>query len=428
MASISNDPNGRKRIQFVAPDESRKTIRLGKIDRKSTESICRHVEALLGAKIGAQPIPRDTAVWLSSIATTLYDKLATAELIEARPEADNPNAFTLGAFIDAYLAQRDDLKPNTLASFRQARISLVKYFGEDRAIQRINAGEAEEWAAMLRKEYAPATVANFVKKARQLFGQACRKQMIKENPFESVRVPSQVNKSREEFITRETIARVINAAPNPEWRAIIGLARYAGLRTPSETLALKWTSIDWQRDRLTVFSPKLEHLPSGGFRTLPMVPKLRAILAGAFDAAEEGSIFVINRYRNGTQNLRTQFLRIIRNAGIEPWGKLFHNLRSSLETEWTQDIPLHVVAEWLGNTPKVATAHYLQVRDCDFERVLKSGAENGAREAQNAAQQATAAYRSDSRNRSETREIFDEMPVFAGNDGESEYAPQESNL
>jgi len=65
VASITNDPGGRRRILFVAPDESRKTIRLGKIDRKGAESICRHVEALLAAKIGGQPVPRGTAAWLS---------------------------------------------------------------------------------------------------------------------------------------------------------------------------------------------------------------------------------------------------------------------------------------------------------------------------------------------------------------------------
>lgn len=61
MASIIDDPNGRRRIQFVAPDESRKTIRLGKTDRKSAESICRHVEYLLAAKMNGQPIPRETS-------------------------------------------------------------------------------------------------------------------------------------------------------------------------------------------------------------------------------------------------------------------------------------------------------------------------------------------------------------------------------
>jgi len=85
VASIANDPNGRRRIQFVAPDESRKTIRLGKCDRKSAEAIARHVEALLAAKIGGQPIPRDTAVWLAGIGSSLRDKLAAVGLVEAEP-------------------------------------------------------------------------------------------------------------------------------------------------------------------------------------------------------------------------------------------------------------------------------------------------------------------------------------------------------
>ena len=32
-----------------------------------------------------------------------------------------------------------------------------------------------------------------------------------------------------------------------EWKAIIALARYGGLRTPSETMALRWIDIDWER-------------------------------------------------------------------------------------------------------------------------------------------------------------------------------------
>ncbi len=77
MASIANDPGGRKRILFVAPDESRKAIRLGKCDRKSAEAVARRVEALLAAKIGGQPVPRDTAVWLAGIGTALRDKLVS---------------------------------------------------------------------------------------------------------------------------------------------------------------------------------------------------------------------------------------------------------------------------------------------------------------------------------------------------------------
>src|SRR3954469_20127362 len=83
VASIADDPNGRRRILFVAPDGSRKTIRLGKLDRKSTEGICRHVEALLGVKLGGQPLPRDTAAWLGGVGAALRDRLAAVGLVDA---------------------------------------------------------------------------------------------------------------------------------------------------------------------------------------------------------------------------------------------------------------------------------------------------------------------------------------------------------
>ena len=314
----------------------------------------------------------------------------------------------------------------------QTRKALVRHFGEDKAIQQINAGDADEWAATLRKEYSPATVATFVKKARQMFRHAVRKRLLAESPFAAVRIPSQVNKSREEFVNRETIAQVMDAAPDLEWRVIIALARYGGLRTPSELLALQWSQVDWSRDRVTIFSPKLEHLPSGGFRTIPLFPELRAVLADAFDAAPEGSVYVINRYRAPNANLRTRFLRIIRKAGVKPWPRLFHNLRGSLETELAQDHPVHVVAQWLGNTPKIAAAHYLQVRDSDFERALrchlKGGAKCGALEAQKAAQQHPAALCGESQNSQNISGKLEETGVFAGNASETNYPRQESNL
>ena len=81
MASVVNDPGGRRRILFVAPDGSRKTIRVGKCDRKTAEAVAGRVEALLAAKIGGQPVPRDTAVWLASIGPKLRDRLAAVGLV-----------------------------------------------------------------------------------------------------------------------------------------------------------------------------------------------------------------------------------------------------------------------------------------------------------------------------------------------------------
>ncbi len=71
-------------------------------------------------------------------------------------------------------------------------------------------------------------------------------------------------------------------------------------------------------------------------------------------------------------NLRTTFNRIVQRAGITPWPRPFHNLRSSVETELMRDHPIHVVTGWLGNSPKVALKHYAQTTDEDFDKATQN--------------------------------------------------------
>lgn len=66
---------------------------------------------------------------------------------------------------------------------------------------------------------------------------------------------------------------------------------------------------------------------------------------------------------------------IIRTPGLEPWPKLFHNLRASRQTELSESYPMHVVCAWLGNSTVVAMGHYLQVTDAHFEKAALDGAE-----------------------------------------------------
>ena len=65
-------------------------------------------------------------------------------------------------------------------------------------------------------------------------------------------------------------------------------------------------------------------------------------------------------------NLRTQLHRIIKNAGLKPWPKLWQNLRSTRETELVDRFPAHVASSWIGNSVEVATQFYLQVTERHF--------------------------------------------------------------
>src|SRR5436190_4729540 len=138
-------------------------------------------------------------------------------------------------------------------------------------------------------------------------------------------------------------------APDAQWRLIIALSRYGGLRCPSEYLALTWDCVDWDRKRITVLSPKTERHEGGESRVIPTFPELEKALDDVWDQAPIGK-YVITRYRDAGSNLRTSFLKIIRRAGLKPWPRLFHNMRASRQTELSQSFPIHVVCEWLGNS------------------------------------------------------------------------------
>ena len=222
------------------------------------------------------------------------------------------------------------------------------------------------------------------------FRAAKKRKLIAVNPFAEVSAKAVLRQDRQRFITPEEVDRLL-AVCNPTWRVIIALARYGGLRCPSEVLSLRWQDVDWEAGRVVVQSPKTEHHVGKANRTIPLFAELRPILAEAFDLAPEGAEYVVGgNYRLAAMtvrgwancNLRTQFERIVKRAGLQPWPRLFHAMRASRETELAKQYPIHVVTSWLGNTPRIALKHYLQVVDADFERAAKGGAESGAREAQ----------------------------------------------
>lgn len=165
--------------------------------------------------------------------------------------------------------------------------------------------------------------------------------------------------------------KVLDACPDAEWRLIFALSRFGGLRRPSEHLAMTWSDVDWERDRVLVRSPKTEHHEGRASRWIPLFPELRIHLRKCFELAAPGTVHVITRHRNRNCNLRTQLIRIIHRAGLKPWPKLFQNLRSTRETELAELFPMHVVCAWIGNTEAIAARHYLQVTDEHFERATR---------------------------------------------------------
>src|SRR5262249_58589019 len=135
------------------------------------------------------------------------------------------------------------------------------------------------------------------------------------------------------FVTQETTRRILDACPDAEWRLILALCRFGGIRCPSELLPLRWAEVNWDQGRFLVHSPKTEHHEGGADRWVPIFPQLRPYLVDAFDRAEAGGVFLINRYPDTNVNLPTPLMRIMRRARGAGRPQRFQNLPASPGTQ-----------------------------------------------------------------------------------------------
>lgn len=382
MASIVSDPNGHKRILFIAGNRKRRAVRLGRASIKQAEAFKVRVQQLVSALVVGQPPDDETNRWLTTLDDVMHSRLSAVGLTKAR----GGDRAVLSAFIDAWIGRRTDIKPHTLLNMKQLQRWMLAYFGENRDIRTITAADAEDFRLHMAKGgLGENTIRRHIGRARQLFKSAIRRGLLRgSNPFDGMAATVRADKTRMFFVSREMVAKVIDACPDAEWRLLVAFSRFGGLRCPSEHLALKWRDVDWDKARIRVPSPKTEHHEGKDCRYIPLFPELRPHLLEMFDAAEAGAEYVITRYRQKNCNLRTQFERIIRKAGLEPWPKPWHNLRSTRQTELAEQYPIHVVCAWIGNSRAVAQEHYLQVTDAHFEHAAKDPIELAA---QNAAQQ-----------------------------------------
>jgi integrase len=384
MASITQQSNGRRSVQLVLPDR-RVTFRLGKVSKQQADEFKQHVQQLADAnRTGTQPRPA-TIEWLKSVDDRHHDQLVKLGLCESRQLREGW-AISAAAYVEDYISGRaGDVKPGRITTMRQAAKSLAAHLG-NRSMKDVTAADAGDFKrAMQREGLSAATIAKRVKDVRMFFKDAVDRGLLKRNPFAQVKAGAMTNRARQHFVSRAETRSLLDAAPDLEWRLIIALARFAGLRCPCELRPLTWADIDVHGGTMLVHSSKTAHQGKAS-RRVPIDAELMPLLLEAHQMAEPGVERVITRPLTAATNLRTQFERIIKLAKLTPWPKLFNNLRSSRQTELRRCLPQHIVCDVMGNSRQVASDHYEQTLASDLAAIAAmkfepetGGAESGAR-------------------------------------------------
>lgn len=374
MASLKNESKvagkSKWKIRFRDHDKQQQVIWLGDVPEHTALEFKSHLEHLLHVKKRSLSPEPATIDWLTRVSAEQRDKLARFDLVESTQKRES-RQVTIDAWFVEYIAERADVADNTRKIYREVRQNLVDYFGTSRLLKDVAIADAKRFRVWLatqsnrrdknRKCIADSTVRRRTGICKQFWSEALTRGLVDSNPFADLPSANKANPDRQFFVTHEMIAACLEQATNQDWRTIMALCRFGGLRCPSEVLGLKWTDIDLPGGKMLIDSDKT------GLRLCPIFVELRPFLEQAWDAAPTGATHVITSYRSVEQNLRTQFERIIKQAGLVPWPRLFQNLRASRETELMGRYPAKDVASWIGNSVPVAMKHYAMATDEAFQ-------------------------------------------------------------
>lgn len=429
MASVNKDAKG-WRVLFVSPDGTRKTLRLTGLNRAKAESIGRHVDELCSARGSGQPVDRQTALWLADIGQGLHDKLANAGLVARRSSSG------LAAFMAEYIGEgrttagRDAANATRLKWVSTQRI-LDKFF-PGKTLRDISADDASRFRRWLDAGTASEnTKRKHVSVAKMFFNVARRRKLVDENPFEFEKAAILPNRSRDFYLSRPNALKLIESCPDTEWRLLVALWRFAGLRK-MEVFQLRWEHVLWDQGRMLVTCPKTAHHEGKGSRFVP-IGDILPWLEQAFDEAAEGSERIITRFTDTNVNLGKPFNVILQRAGMTPWPKLFQNMRASCETDWLDSgISAHVVATWIGHSVKIQNQNYAQVDDHHFEKfnAMAGRRQESDKVAHQVAQQTCERARTAENSKNSTEEnasLFASFRTSAGDFSHPDWPRRESN-
>jgi len=383
MASLSNDKGGLRRIVVKCGDGVRRPLRLGRIPDKHAATIFAHVSRLEACQFdGSAPSPQ-TSAWLSEVSDTLRSRLVALGLTAPKIDA---RVMTLQDLVDAYKARPRwaKLKPNSVRNQTQWLRYLLAHFGPECPVPSIVEADGEDYHGTLRlpkseggkgKGLSRSSAESACSMAHRVFRYAVKARIIDRNPFDDTPRGKGPRGNNVNVPAADALA-VMAELPDTQWKLLFALSRWGGLRCPSEPRLLTWDDIDWDRQRFLVHAPKTEHREGHGTRWVPIFPELAELFDQRWQEAEPGDKLVLPFMATRTAGtFSRRVARAVVFAGVKPWPRLFHSMRSTRQTELADRFPIHTVCAWIGNSEAVATKHYLQTTEAHFAEAAHNAAQ-----------------------------------------------------
>lgn len=206
-------------------------------------------------------------------------------------------------------------------------------------------------------------------------GAAVKMGYIATNPASAVDyLSTHEAKAQKETFTPEEIATLLEAAPSDDWRGVILLVAFAGMRL-GDALRLKWGNVDLQAGAITFTPSKTARL--GKKLILPIHPEIEAfLLKHPAGASDDAPLFPTLSHLSiaGKSGASQAFRRIMERGGVSAgiarkaeagsagrnvFARSFHSLRHSFVTALAHaNVAVELRQKLAGHASEGQSLHY----------------------------------------------------------------------
>ena len=307
------------------------------------------------------------------------------------------------------MRRKGRVTPRTRERYRELLASYVFPTLGDRPIQKLTPTEIDHLYIALERKLSAATVRHVHTALKACLATAVRKGVLVNNPAGRADAPRKIDPEIGRALSVEEVTRLLAGFAGTVYHSIVATAVMTGARL-SELLALRWSDVNFTAHTITIsraiertkeFGTVVKEPKSWrGKRTIGIDPALTAILkaqhtqhlrlrAGVWERAvvslgavrlpaealvfPSGSVhggrFDFARIRNArglTKATRKRF-RKLGFAGLR-----FHDLRvTHAAAPLDAGVPVHTVAQRLGNRPDILLRAYAKRASTADERTIK---------------------------------------------------------
>ena len=327
-----------------------KTLYLGRdFTSGSADRVARIVTDILSCRNRGDSVPLEICRKIETLPERVQQSFERLGL------TDGITGKTLADLLKSVYESKAHLKLNTQYAYKRFGNLLLEFFGKDKKIAAVQKIDCERFRAALLKTHSDCTVCRGIRRCRTIFKFAVDAEWLAKNPFAGISGSAEVNLDRQVYVDRKTIYRVMEHCRDDYDRLLLALARFGGLRIPSEVRLLRFS--DFKENVILIHQDT-----KTGAREVPLFGEIREIVnriqAGLGENYKSSDLVFGN-----LGDFRKRIISAIRSSGVEQWCKLFINLRSSCITDFLErGYTEKALDSVFGNSAAIRRLHYVQFR------------------------------------------------------------------